>query len=190
MPTLSSFTYLSSTRVYMHSCDGREDSAIIVDPQQPSDLYNLSKLTGEAICLADPRPALRVVRLANVFGAGDNSNNFLAAVAREGAARGKVTIGTGRGASKDYIALDDAVEAIFRMPFQATSRLINVASGVNTPNTLIGELLDRRGIDVAYDEAFPGPLFPVIDNRRMRDELGVQPRRFEESFTEYLSTLG
>lgn len=186
---LESFTYLSSTRVYMHSTEGREESAIIVVPQDPSDLYNLSKLTGEAICLTDPRESVRVVRLSNVFGLGDASANFLAAVLGEASASGSVTIETGRKAAKDYIAVNDAVEAVFRVPFQARSRILNVASGVTTTNEAIGALLQRYGAKVAYADVELRPIFPQIDNRRMREELGVEPQSFDQAFAAYIEAV-
>ena len=63
-----SFLYLSSTRVYAHAATTKEDALLPASPGDPSDLYNLTKLAGEALCLSDPRPTVRAVRLSNVFG--------------------------------------------------------------------------------------------------------------------------
>ena len=51
---------LSSTRVYARS----ENTDELVQPlpclsSDPSDLYNLSKLMGEALVLQDPRPGMK-----------------------------------------------------------------------------------------------------------------------------------
>lgn len=177
-----SFVYLSSTRVYQRSAIGAEDEKIVVDPLDASDVYNLSKLTGEAICLADPRPAVRVVRLSNVFGSGDQSNNFLTSLLHDAHNKRQVHVRGMRTASKDYITLDDAVAAIAKVPTHAQSRLINIASGAPVSNGEIGDmiklLLDVR---VTYGMV-PGPSFPIIDNRRMRTELGITPTPFAEAF--------
>ncbi|MES2753390.1 MAG: SDR family oxidoreductase, partial [Pseudomonadota bacterium] len=126
--TFDSLTYLSSTRVYQKAVTGRETESIPVDPADPSDLYNLSKLTGEAICLNDPRPTVRTVRLSNVFGPGSGENfldTVIAAVRRDG----RVHIGSGATGAKDYIAIDDVIDALLRVPDRASSRLLNLASG-------------------------------------------------------------
>ena len=39
-------------------------------PGDTSDLYNLTKLAGEALCLAAPDRTVRVARLSNVYGVG------------------------------------------------------------------------------------------------------------------------
>ena len=60
-----SLLYLSSTRVYQRlPLDSMADETAIipVDTNDPSDIYNLSKLAGESICLANPNPKVRVAR--------------------------------------------------------------------------------------------------------------------------------
>ena len=179
----ASLTYLSSTRVYQRAASGRENALLVADPGDPSDLYNLSKMTGEAICLSDHRPSVRVARLSNIFGPGDRSENFLTALLKEAARTGAVTIGNGKEAAKDYLALEQAVEAIARMPLRARSRIINVASGTRTANKEIGDLISETlGVAVCYEQRARGPVFPIIDATRMHDELGVTPRPFAEDF--------
>lgn len=186
-----SLTYLSSTRVYQKVASGREDASLLVDPNDPSDLYNLSKLTGEAVCLTDPRPTVRVARLSNVFGPGNGSSNFLDAVVDEAHRKGSVTIRAGAQAAKDYVALSDVIEALARMPERARSRLFNVASGVTTSNAQIGTLIERAlGATVAFGADLAGTRFPDIDIGRMKTELGVSPRPFDAAFLEWLGTIG
>lgn len=187
---LDSLTYLSSTRVYQRTDSGHEDSLLCVDPRDPSDLYNLSKLTGESICLSDRRDTIRVVRLSNVFGVGDESDNFLAAIVREASETGSVLIKSGRNGAKDYIALEDAVEAITLMPTRARSRIVNVAGGLRHSNGEIGDILARLlGAQVRYDETEASAVFPNIDNGRMRHELGVEPTPFARAFSDFAGGL-
>ena len=47
-----SFTYLSSTRVYARAVSTTETTDIRVNPSDPSELYNLSKLAGEVAAAA------------------------------------------------------------------------------------------------------------------------------------------
>jgi nucleoside-diphosphate-sugar epimerase len=178
-----SFTYLSSTRVYQRAASGEEEADLGVRPSDPSDLYNLSKLTGEAICLSDARPEVRVARLSNVYGPGDPSDNFLPSVLREAAKAGAVTIAAGRAAAKDYVAMDDVTLALTRMPERAVSRIINIASGTVTSNAEVGALIEARTPwRVRFGEDRPGPVFPAIATTRLREELGVTPVPFAQGF--------
>ena len=185
----ASLTYLSSTRVYQKVASGGEDAVLSVDPNDPSDLYNLSKLTGEAACLTDPRRTVRVARLSNVFGPNAGSDNFLDAVLREARQDGHVVIRSGSQAAKDYVALSDVVEALVRMPARAESRLFNIAGGVTTSNAEVGALIEHAlGATVAFGTDNAGTRFPDIDIGRMRTELGVSPQPFDRAFFEWIGT--
>ena len=180
--SFASFVYLSSTRVYQRSVSGAESEKLVVDPQDPSDVYNLSKLTGEAICLADARPTVKVVRLSNIFGPGDQSDNFLTSLLRDARTRRQVHIQGARVTSKDYIALDDVIAALARVPTHARSRLINIASGISVSNGEIGDMIEvLLDVPVTYGLT-PGPSFPAIDNCRMREELGIHTTSFSDAF--------
>lgn len=167
-----SLTYLSSTRVYAGVSSGTEDAALIVNPTDPSDLYNLSKLAGEALCLTSPDQSIRVVRLSNVFGAdmdagGQPSQNFLAQVVRE-AESGSIRLGTAPGSAKDYVAIDDVTRALHRVALDGAHRLYNVASGRNVTNGEIAAVLSRlTGCRVESAAGAPEIVYPPIDTRRI-----------------------
>lgn len=185
-----SLTYLSSTRVYQRSDEGREDGPLTVRPSDPGDIYNLSKLTGEALCLADSRSTVRVLRLSNVFGAGGRSDNFLDMVVREALTTGHVHIRAGAEAAKDYLALDNAISAIERTPQRARSRIINVASGTRVSNAAIARILGERfGVTTTFAENVVGSAFPEIEIARMQEELGVEPGSFEPAFVRFAAAL-
>ena len=98
-----SFLLLSSTRVYGRASATHEDVALPILPSEPSDLYNVTKLAGEALCLADPRRTARVVRLSNVYGIGMPAQTFLGQVLREGSATGNVLLREAAESAKDYL---------------------------------------------------------------------------------------
>ena len=178
-----SLTYLSSTRVYLRAASGEEEAVIPVDPLDPGDIYNLSKLTAEALCLADPRPTVRVVRLATVVGAGEASPSFLSSLIEEARQGQDVVIRAGPGGAKDYVALEDAVAALALVPRQARSRILNVASGRRTTNREIAALLTTHfGIAVAFEAAGAETIFPEIRIDRMRTELGIEPEPTAQVF--------
>ena len=53
-----SLLYLSSTRVYKGAPATDEESPLRVSPSDADDFYNLTKLTGEALCLTNPRDTM------------------------------------------------------------------------------------------------------------------------------------
>ena len=74
---IKNFLYLSSTRVYQKSQASFEDSQIVVESNDPGDLYNISKLMGESIVLNDCRVGFRVARVSNVVGSSQPKTTFI-----------------------------------------------------------------------------------------------------------------
>lgn len=181
-----SFTYLSSTRVYQRlDPDGVavETSPLPVEPSDPSDIYNLSKLTGESICLAQSNPAIRVVRLSNVYGGVDRSENFLTIILRQVLTRGQATFFNSLSSEKDYVAIADVVRALELIPLRAKGRIINLASGRNVTNSELAALILKhtgRSIDVLAEA--PELRFPRISIERLVSETGVQPGDLADNF--------
>lgn len=182
---LDSFLYLSSTRVYARAEVAREDLPLAVQPAAASDLYNLTKLAGEAVCLSDPRPEIRVARLANVYGPGMGTGSFLGQVLDEGAARGVVDLRQGMLSAKDYVAVGDVVAALAAIAERGRSRLYNVASGSNVTHDAIAAALGRaRGWRFAVSGEAASVRFPRIDIGRLGIEFGAPRRRLLDDLAE------
>lgn len=172
-----SFLYCSSTRVYAGCAEAAESARLSVNPNDPSDLYNLSKLMGEAACLAVDRPQVRVARLSNVFGPGDQSDNFLTSVLREAVATGGVIMRSPPASAKDYVAVTDVAEALTRIALDGTERIYNVAAGVNTTHgELLAAIQAQTGCEIVWPVDNTPQIFPPIRVQRL-NSLGVQPRR-------------
>ncbi|WP_119459804.1 SDR family oxidoreductase [Rhodospirillaceae bacterium SYSU D60014] len=177
-----SFLYLSSTRVYRGLPSGDEEASIAVNPQDPDDLYNLSKLAGEALCFAAGRAGTRVVRMSNVYGSGMPEDNFLAAVMREAVGRGAVRLRTGRDAAKDYVDIADVVPVLTRIAEAGQERLYNLASGANISNgTLIDRLQQLTSCQLSVAPDAPAPVFPPIRIDRVRREFDFAPGSLMEA---------
>ena len=56
----ASFLYLSSTRVYQGAARAAEDAELRLSTTDPLQLYNASKMAGEALCLALPETTERL----------------------------------------------------------------------------------------------------------------------------------
>jgi nucleoside-diphosphate-sugar epimerase len=163
-----SFLYLSSTRVY--GASGREDAPLTVIPANPSDLYNATKIAGEALCLAQPAATVRVARMSNVYGSGMGEDNFLAAIIRE-AVTGRLKLSTAFESEKDYVDVRDVVRAIERIALHGRHRIYNVASGRNVTHRALAERLTRlTGCILAIEPDAPRIRYPHIDTRRLAAE--------------------
>lgn len=169
-----SFLLLSSTRIYARAASTSEDAAIPTLPTDPSDLYNLTKLAGEALCLTDPRPAIRVVRLSNVYGAGVPVDTFLGEVLAEGLSSGNVVFRQSEGSAKDYVSLDAVTRLLPAIVTSGRERLYNVATGRNTSHAAIAQRLQRvTDWRISFAADAPTQCNAPIDTTRIATEFGA-----------------
>jgi nucleoside-diphosphate-sugar epimerase len=182
----ASFLYLSSTRVYQHlSVDtlAEEHLSVPVNVNDPSDLYNLSKLAGESLCLANNNPKIRIARLSNVYGDDFWSDNFLSSILREGLTRGHIELKTTMESSKDYIIIDDVVYALQLISSSGRSRLYNVAYGQNVSHAdIMRQLGLLTGCSVSIDSNAVQVNFPRISIQRLQQEFNFNPSSLKDNF--------
>jgi nucleoside-diphosphate-sugar epimerase len=168
-----SFLFLSSTRVYARAEATHEAAPLPSRPDDPSDLYNLTKLAGEALCLADPRRTVRVVRLSNVYGPALGTDSFLGQVLQEGRMTGRVLLRQAPESEKDYVGLDAVLRLLPRIATGGADRLYNLAAGHNTTHRTIAAALQATfGWDIGFQPDAPRVAFPPIDTARMDAEFG------------------
>lgn len=167
----ASLLYLSSTRVYAGAANGDEEAALFA-----GDLYNLTKLTGEALCSAGGRANVRVARLSNVFGNDFSSDNFLPAIIRAAVGEGRVVLNTALDAAKDYVSIRDVVKILPLIAVQGRLGIYNVAGGRNTGNReLLAKLAEITGCAVDAPGGAPAAAFPPIAIGRLAREFAYAP---------------
>jgi len=168
-----SFLFVSSTRIYAHAVSAQEETPIITVPTDPSDVFNLSKLAGEALCFCDPRPTRRVVRLSNVYGPGLGNDTFLGQVLAEGQTTGAVRFRQASDSEKDYVSLQQVLRLLPLIATHGAARLYNLATGRNTTHASIASALrDSFGWDTAFEPDAPSVRFPRIATARLEAEFG------------------
>lgn len=183
-----SLTYLSSTRVYAGAADTRESATLRVNPNDPSDLYNLSKLMGESLCLHAGRPGAKVARLSNIVGLRDAPDSFIDQLLEEGARDGGITLRTALSSRKDYLHIDDAVAQIIAIALSDATGIFNVAHGRGVENRDIAACLhDALGYRVSVAPDAPEWAFDDVDVRRTQALCGLTPRPFSEFFPNFLA---
>jgi nucleoside-diphosphate-sugar epimerase len=174
----NSWLYLSSTRIYGGICCEQvvhEDTPIKVTPS-PDSIYDISKLLGEALCLSQPSPFVRVARLSNVYGYGHKQNTFLASVIRDLQEKGQVLIAESPDSVKDYVALDDVIPMLEKIALNGNERIYNIASGRNISHVdIANKLTDIIGGTVTFKKNSVKRIFPAIDIERIRAEFGFVP---------------
>lgn len=186
-----SFLYMSSTRVYgglPAGVNAAETTALRMTPSADS-LYDLSKLTGEALCLAHPNPAVRVARLSNVVGQGISAHTFLGSVVAEAIRTGKVAIHEHPHSAKDYVMVDNILPTMEQIALQGTERIYNVASGHNVSAMEVAQVLTAHGVDVSFSGRTTKPrIFPKIETSRIKREFGFEPSDFKAGLASLLTT--
>jgi nucleoside-diphosphate-sugar epimerase len=180
-----SLTYLSSTRVYLGGTEGAETERISVSSLDASDLYNITKLAGEAICFASARANVRAIRLSNVIGLDTGSSNFVFDICRE-ALKGHVRLRSDLASAKDYIGIDDVTDLLPRIAASGKERLYNLASGIQVSHQVwLAELARLTGCTFEAESGSPLTIFPAINIARIQTEFGYRPR----SVTDYLPRI-
>lgn len=182
-----SFLYLSSTRIYAHSTTATEDTLLQANPLFSGDLYNLTKMTGEALCLALPSEKIRIVRLSNVYGGEWDSENFLVSVMRDALGKRSVLLQTSATSEKDYVHIDDVVRMLPVIAMTGQHRLYNVASGVNVSNQDLLAIIKRlTGCAVEYAPHAPTVKFPLISIERLRAEFGFDASKIDQTLNQMM----
>lgn len=171
-----SLLYLSSARIYRHAEHSGEDAAIFLRSRDPEDLYDLTKLTAEAICHASGRDSVRVVRLTNVVGSDFRSQNFLFDLIRSACDTRQVRLRSSLESAKDYILLQDIVNILPKIAIGGCHSCYNLGSGHNlTHAELLEAILAATGATLTVEENAPQFITPPIDTNRIRNEFGYQP---------------
>ena len=170
-----SLLYLSSTRVYARSLSTKESEALPVFVEDTSDLYNISKLMGESLCLASGRNGVRVARLSNVVGTGMGADNLVGQLISDALA-GKIVLKTHPNSEKDYIFIDDAISMLMSIALEGNACLYNVASGKQMEHAeWLSALNKYTGCEIEVDEKAPFQSFPAIDIERLKKEFKFEP---------------
>jgi nucleoside-diphosphate-sugar epimerase len=174
-----SWLYLSSTRIYGGLPDGTvasEDARLTVFPSA-DNIYNISKLLGETICLQHGNPAVRVARLSNVYSRDQGVHSFLGKMMMELGAGREMTVAESPQSSKDYIAVEDAVKLLESIALRGNERMYNVASGTATQHGAIADRLKSMGYEIKFGKDVPTRTFPCIDVKKITQEFRFSPRR-------------
>lgn len=188
--TFQSLLYLSSTRIYAGKKTAREDTDLVSNPENPDQIYNLSKIMGESICFSTSRPTVRVARLSNVYGYDFTSNNFLCSILKDAVEKKEITLKSALKSEKDYINITDVVNILPKIAVSGSHRLYNIASGVNVSNKTLIELATKAtGCKVSVVKGATSIKFPTIDIEKAKTEFAFSPTLLQHDFDNLINQL-
>lgn len=184
----ASLVFFSSTRVYALAGDVAETAEDLPVKVLPSadTTYDLSKLLGEALCLSLRRPSVKVVRLSNVYGAGQSNATFLGSLLEDLAANQTATIRESEDSSKDYISVEDVVGLAEKIARSGRHQIYNVASGQPVCHMEIAKVALDEGYRCSFAPGGDRRVFPRINIGRLQTEFGFKPRSLLEDLPSLL----
>jgi len=183
-----SLTYLSSTRVYHRSDSTNESSSLRLSPENPDDLYNISKLAGESLCLHSGRPNVKIARLSNIVGYRKDSDLFIDQLLHEITANKTLTLKSSLSSEKDYLYINDAINTIISLTTSTATGCFNVASGNNISNqTIIDHLKKNFEFELSISDNAPAIEFMPIDISKLKNIFAVESAQFAEYFPQFIN---
>ena len=130
---------------------------------------------GESACLSMKNRNVRIVRLSNVIGNDFKSGNFIFTLIQEAVNYGKITLRQSLEVKRDYIVIKDVIELIENIALNGKERLYNISSGINISNNeLLNHISAITKCDVITEDSSPNLFFPVIDNKKIKEEFSFQ----------------
>ena len=183
--TYTSLVYLSSTRLYdsLGHSTATEASPLTLDPNNPRHVYDLSKALGESLCRVASKGRARVARLSCVWGGDHGTEGFLPelmrgvlAACKEQGKHPRLQVKSSPHFKRDYVHIDDVIDALIALAEPADFGIYNVAGGRNVSN---GELFkcvfDASGCRVEATSDRPTPALPRISIERMAQDFAWTP---------------
>lgn len=184
-----SFTYLSSTRVYIGLSDTCENVKLMVGSDNLCDLYNLSKLMGESLCLNCGHSNMKVIRLSNIVGKRQDADTFLDQLLSEGVKNEEIIFQTSLDSKKDYLCIDDAVGAIIDIALSGENGIFNLASGKGVTNLEIANIIKQiSNINVIVEKNAPIWSFAPINILKIKNKFDFNPIDFEKYFPDFIES--
>jgi len=183
------FVYCSSTRLYdgQRKPEAHEAEPLVLDPADPRRVYDLSKALGENLTLTRMDGRGAVARLSNVYDWADGAPGFLSEWLIKARATRDVVLDSSPNIARDYIHLDDTVDALIALA-GGQSQAYNVAAGELTTNADIARVFESAGWWVKFtSDANSLPPPNAVADRL--SGLGVRARRVKDVVAGYLEGL-
>ena len=152
-----------------------EKNNILINPDNINYYYNILKVASESLIL-NLNKNIIVLRLSNVFGNNFNSPLLLPTLIRDAIQKSKINISINVNSTKDYIAIDDVINLIFKIQKKNKFRIYNVASGKNIALKKIIQIIKRKtNCKVFTKNQNISIKEPIISISRIKNEYNFKP---------------
>lgn len=138
----TSFTFLSTTRIYKKNNITSENSYIKVNTENLDDYYNIKKLCAESYLL-NQKQKINIIRLSNIYGDNYDAPLVLPRLLTNSINTGKITLTINKNSTKDFLNIDDATDIIKKISLYGKGGIYNVASGKSYKLVNIAKLIQR-----------------------------------------------
>jgi nucleoside-diphosphate-sugar epimerase len=150
-----------------------------VHPLALLDNYTTTKVLGEHLCSLfydNHQMPYITFRLFNSFGPRQPAGYFIPDMINK-ARTGHITL-KGRQVTKDFIYIDDVIDALLRGAVSDYVGPLNIGSGKETDLGYVAQYIaDKMGAKIDFDDSkVAGPTRMQCDNTRARKILGWEPR--------------
>ena len=185
-----SLVYFSGTRVYSRMSSTNEDEPVLVNSLEHNDLYGISKLMGESLCIATKNPNVKIVRLSNVTGFNPDTHLFLPSIIQEAVQTNKIKIFTSLKSEKDYIYINDVNNLIYKIMINGRDKIYNVASGQNvTSGQLLEKIKSITNCDIEISPNAPEYSFPIVSINKIKKEFNFKPTNIIDKIDEIVESF-
>lgn len=180
-PNTKNFVYASTAEVY-----GLPKTNELISEQftpQPLSYYGASKLAGELFCrVYGQKHSLPVsmLRFTVMYGPGDTINRAIPNFINKALAEENLEVFGGEEL-RDYIHVDDAVEALYLAATKAKPGVFNIGTGrgvavKDVADTIIAKVNSQLKAAILSREKKAADI--VLDISRAKQELGFEPKVF------------
>lgn len=189
------FIYYSSTRLYDcldPATVALEDADFLVNPANPRHLFDLTKLAAESLC---QNVSIRThsIRLSSVYSESYAGDGFMGRVLKavaEAQQGDEVHVDSSPNISRDYVHINDVIEASLIISDRGTHKIYNVASGFNLSNAQFAEIIKRRtGRSLHFAHSTEAISGATISISRLESEFDFRPRRLEVALGDWMDKI-
>lgn len=178
---IKKFIFASSAAVYG---DNTHLPINEIEPCEPISPYGISKWIGEEYCLKWKELydlETLVFRFSNVYGPRQNGageGGVISVFMNQLINRESITVYGDGNQTRDFIYVEDIVEAIFRSSYSELSGIYNVSTNSKTSiNDLVGQMNTLFSeVPVKHQPAKQGDIYSsVLDNQKLKNDLDWSP---------------
>lgn len=162
--TLNSFTFISSTRIYLNSNKSNiKESDMLTLNSDLEYLFNLQKILSENLLLNNLEN-VKIIRLSNVYGTNYDKDTLIPILINRAIKYNKINLLIDSNSSKDYISTNDAIRNIYLISEQNKMGIFNLGSGKNTKlKDIVQKIKKYTNCEVIYSNNPHIEEFPKIN---------------------------